>query len=46
MGFDLRGVVFTQGLERMKKRAGSLRNMKRFKKCGIHRQCRNPQQGR
>ena len=35
MGFDLRSVVFTPVLERMKKRAGSLRNMKRFKKCGI-----------
>jgi hypothetical protein len=35
MGFDLRSVVFTTVLERMKKRAGSLRNMKRFKKCGI-----------
>jgi hypothetical protein len=35
MGFDLRSVVFTPVLERKKKRAGSLRNMKRFKKCGI-----------
>jgi hypothetical protein len=34
-GFDLWSVVFSPVLDRVKKRAGSLRNMKRFQKCGI-----------
>jgi hypothetical protein len=35
MGLDLRSVVFDPVLERMKMRADSLRNVKRFKRTGI-----------
>jgi hypothetical protein len=35
MGLDLRSVVFVPVLAQMKMRAGSLRNVKRFKRCGI-----------